>query len=405
MSAVRRILVLCLLLAAFPVPASAQCFPDGLDGSPCCSLASPKLPKFPVIAHQALGICFQNCGIDATQNYQAVWKLLNVSAAVPGTTLSACSPLWATLDLLDGSGNLQWSGRFRVFYSRTWSEATVSGTAQQVWRFLVNGDLLPTALAGPAPCPVPPCALPFGRVRFSGHVDWARDCGTLAWESAWMLTHACDAIDHQTAFPRGGSFHASRSYSFVGPSAGFVPNPLVAGEVVGGSAFEASRRLLWPVAGTTGPVLCEAEESALTSLPGLTSLCWCGVGPGQWRNGGLFVNGSCGTTLSPGSILFPGFLSMGVGSWTNPAVYPGNEAVRWSVTEYVDTDPCTGVTATKFFFGVTTLGGNPATQVNTSSPGLPLPPIFVDQASSIRVGGGPLLNLPYVSDHVLNLNL
>jgi hypothetical protein len=404
MSAVRRFLGLCVLFAAFPAPTSAQCTPDGLDGPPCCALATPKLPKFPVIAHPALGICFLNCGIDAVQNHQAVWKLQNAAPAIPGTTGSACTPRWATLDLLDTSGNLVWNGRFRTFYSRTWSETTASGTPQQVWRFLVNGDLVPSPLAGTVPCPVPPCVLPIGRARFSGYIDWAFDCASLTWESAWMLTHACDSIDHNTSFPRGGTFHPSRSYSFVGPSVGFVPNPLVAGES-GGAGFEASRRLLWPAAGTTGPVYCEAEEGATNNLLGPTALCYCSLGPGQWNNAQMFVLGACGTTLTPGSFVFPGFLSMGIGSWTNPAVYPGLENVRWNVTEYLDTDPCTGITLTEFCFGVTTLGGNPATQVNTASPNQPLPLTFIDQASSIRLGGGPLLNLPYLTDHVVNLNL
>jgi hypothetical protein len=136
-----------------------------------------------------------------------------------------------------------------------------------------------------------------------------------------------------------------------------------------------------------------------------TPFCLCGAGPNpQWNNGALLVNGSCGTVMNSSTTLFPGFLSMSVGSWTNPAVYPGVEDVRWNLTEFLDSDPCTGVTGTEFFFGVTTLGGNPAVQVNTATPNAPLPLTFIDLANSMRLGGTPLLNLPHLSDHVLNLN-
>lgn len=404
MKLVSRILVLLLSLCALPTRASSQCAPDGLDGLPCCSLATPKLPKLPQINHQAQEICFRDCGVEAITLCRAQWKVLNTGIAQPGGNGPDCSYRLASLELFDAVGNLKWSGRFRLLYSRTWRETTAAGTPQQVWRFLVNGDLIPTATTGPVPCPLPACAPAFGRVKFSGYIDYARDCATLAWETAWMLTHACDMVEHGPGFPRAGAFHPNRSYSFVGPSAGFVANPLVAVEG-GGSPFDASRRLLWPAAGTTGPILCQAEERAFNNMPIAPPFCLCAGGPmGQWNNGAMNVNGACGTTLTPGIVVFPGFLSMGIGTWTNPLVYPGIEDVRWNVTEYVDTDPCTGAVGTEFFFGVSTLGGNPAVQVNTTTPGVPLPLIFIDQSNSMRIGGGPVLNVPYVSDHVLNLN-
>ena len=94
---------------------------------------------------------------------------------------------------------------------------------------------------------------------------------------------------------------------------------------------------------------------------------------------------------------------MGIGSWTIPGAYPGVEDLRWSAGSYDYTDPCTGAVRPEVFFGVTTLGGYPATQV-LGGPGLPLPLCFIDQANSIRRGGGTLMNVAYLSDHILNLN-
>jgi hypothetical protein len=96
---------------------------------------------------------------------------------------------------------------------------------------------------------------------------------------------------------------------------------------------------------------------------------------------------------------------MAIGSWTLPGVYPGMEQLRWNAADYDYTDPCTLLTLPEVFFGVTTFGGLPAFQVTTGVPGFPLPPTFIDQANSLRVFGGPVMNESFHSDHILNLNL
>ena len=222
-----------------------------------------------------------------------------------------------------------------------------------------------------------------------------------------MLTHACDVIDHAPGFPRAGAFHPGRSYTFVGPSAGFAPAPVVASEGTPGSGFEVVRRLVHPPLGTVGPIQCEFEERFAHSLT-LTPFCLCSGGPPlnpQWNVGALNGGGVCGTAIAtPASFPFlPGYLSMSIGSWTIPGAYPGLEDLRWSAGSYDYTDPCTGAVRPEVFFGVTTLGGYPATQI-LGGPGLPLPLTFIDQANSIRKGGGTVMNVAYLSDHILNLN-
>lgn len=389
---------------------AAQCpNPDQLDGGPCCTSTIDNVPLFGNMTQGALDICWQDCGVAFVGTCKARWRPQKLLSTVGGN----CGVRQSRLDLMDTSGTVKWSGTMQLVYSRTWLETDPSGAALQVWRFLVNGDLRATVAAGPAPCPLPPCAPAFGnRARFTGYIDYAETCsaaGTVGpVQIAWMLTHACDPIDHAPGFPRAGAFHPGRSYTFVGPAAGFVPAPVVAAEGTAGSGFEAVRRINLPAPGTTGPAVCDFEEPALHSLNPINPLCFCSVGAPlnpQWRLGNLTVGGSCGTSITtPGGPFLPGYLSMSIGSWTVPGTYPGVEDLRWNVGNYDYADPCTGAVLPEVFFGVTTLGGYPALQMLTVGFPAPLPLTFIDQGSSIRAGGGPVMNLPYLTNHVLNLN-
>jgi hypothetical protein len=395
-----------LALRAVEGPSAAQCpAPDQLDGGPCCARAFESVPFFRKVAVDSMDICWRDCGLDAVSACRAVWTPLK-TLPVPGPD---CSYRLARLDLLDPTGVLKWTGEMRLLYSRTWSEMKPSGAPLQVWRFLVNGTLRPSSTLGPAPCPLPPCAPVFGNVRFTGYIDYAQDCTTTAGpEIAWMLTHACDVIDHAPGFPRAGAFHPGRSYTFVGPAAGFVPAPIVASEGTLFSPLEAVRRLIHPLPGATAPIRCEFEERFGHSLA-VAPVCVCSGGPPlnpQWNLGALNGTGSCGTTITtPATVPFlPGYLSLGIGSWTIPGAYPGVEDLRWSVNCSDYLEGCTGVTHSDVFFGVTTLGGYPATSVNSSGVVAFLPPTFIDMASSIRAGGATVMNVPFRSDHILNLN-
>lgn len=396
-----------LALASSALPA-AQCpTPDKLDGGPCCAATQENVPWFPKAVQNSLEICWSDCGINAVLPYTARWTPLKI-LSLNGPD---CGYRRSRLELIDGGGILQWTGVMRLLYSRTWVETSPAGTPIQVWRFLVNGDLRASSTLGPAPCPLPPCAPAFGgRVKFTGYIDYADDCTTAGGPTiAWMLTHACDPIDHAPGFPRAGAFHPGRSYTFVGPGAGFVPAPVVPAEGVAAfTPFEAVRRLIHPALGTTGPITCEFEERAGHTLNPVAPLCFCSVGlplSPQWNLGNLNVFGSCGTTVTtPGGPLLPGFLSMGIGTWTIPGVYPGVENLRWNTGNYDYTEGCTGLLRNEMFYGVTTLGGYPALELTSAGPGAPLPLTFIDQANAIRTGGGVVMNVPFVSDHVLNLN-
>ena len=401
MRTLNRVLSVLVGLLIWSGVTAAQCpIPDQLDGGPCCTPAGLQLPKFPNFNQSALEICWRNCNVDSVLSYSARWR--NVSNLVV-----PCGERFMLLQLRTPGGVLHWTGTLRFQYSRTWMETDTAGLPLQVWRFLVNGDLR-AALAGlPIPCPLPACAPAFGgSVRFTGYMDIAQNCAiaTGPFQRAWMLSHVCDLVDHAPGFPRAGVFHPDRSYSFVGPAAGFVPGPLQPMEGTPGSLFEAMRRRnLLPV-----PATCDFEERLNHSLLPINQFCLCGTPTPQFLLGNLSVVGSCGSSVTTtGGPFLPGYLSMGIGSWTLPGVFPGVEAVRWNAGGYDYFDPCTGLLRQEVFFGATTLGGYPATQLLSGVPAIPLPPTFIDQSNSLVPPsgvGGTTMNVPYVSDHILNLN-
>lgn len=385
-------------LALLAANGSAQCIrPDNLDGGPCCTTAQPKYPTPEPFNQNSLSICWKDCDVDSIDSCRAEW-------GATYSTLGNCKRVRQRLKLIDAAGVTKWRGTLNVQYSRTWLETDAAGNDMQVWRYLVNGNLKPTATAGGS-CGVPPCAGQFNnRVRFTGYQDLVKVCGASVKQHAWMLTHACDLIDHAPGFPRAGFFHPDRSYTFVGPAAGFAVGP-VQPVAVGGSPSEAVRRVNLPGAGVVGS--CEYEEQIDFALSPQQQFCLCGPAAAtpQWVVSDLNLASICGTAINtPGGPFLPGYLSMGIGSWTDPTRYPGVEALRYNTGGYDYLDPCTGVNRRDVFFGVTTMNGNQAISINFNGPGFPLPLTFIDQSSSIR-SGATIMNTPFNSDLFLNLNL
>lgn len=387
------------LAASFALPASAQCLqPDNLDNTTVCGPAQTSVPQKP-FQQQALGICWAGCSVGTTLPYTVQWSapaLSNLNSA----GLASCAWYTARVRLLQGI-NVAWDGTVQMTYARTWAEANTAGTANQVWRFLVNGDLRMASGNVASPCGIPACAPAFnGNMRVTGYIDYQFDCAASVWRRSWMLHHACDSIDHVPGYPRAGAFHPGRSYTWVGPAAGFVPGAGATLEA-GVNVSESLRR--WDA--SVMPARCGAEEPiAVASINPQAMTCMCGGGPSNYYEGILNVNGAWGTTIST----FPGaapFRSFPIGSWTNPAVFPGVEEVRWNFNEATFVD-CTGVGRNEAWFGVTTAGGDPAFSLNTISPSAPLPLTFIDQCNSVVLPAGfATRNRIFRSDHVLNLNL
>jgi hypothetical protein len=401
----RTFLTLAVLLLAAPFSRpTAQCqMHDNLDGGSCCGLTQASLPNFGGFTQQLLQICWRDCGIDQVSALTAKWTPLNILNPTP-----PCGELRMRLDLLGPGNLLHWRGPMRLTYARTWLATSASGSVLQVWRFLVNGDLRSFPPAGLPPCPVPPCVAPNNnRLRVTGYLDIAQDCVIPGGptEYAWMLTHGCDALDHHVGFPRAGAFHPDRSYSFVAPLAGFVPGPIQPSEGTPLSPFESLRSRVQ----TPPPVTlaCTFEEPVVHSLFPQAQLCFCGLpGSNQFLLADVSIFALCSTIVTPvgGGPLLPGYLSMGIGTWTNPNAYPGVQALRWNVAGYDTFDACLGTPRHEVFYGVTTIGGYPATQLIGGAPGSALPPTFIDQASALAPGGATVMNVPFSSRQVVCLS-
>ncbi|NJM60933.1 MAG: hypothetical protein HC849_13130, partial [Oscillatoriales cyanobacterium RU_3_3] len=110
------------------------------------------LPFSQAFTQNALGICWRDCA-STVSTVTGKWTNINI---LPGQTPS-CGEKRMRLDIVNGSNVLMWRGPMRLQYSRTWLVTDSSGLLNQVWRFLVNGDLTRYPAAGPQPCPVPPC--------------------------------------------------------------------------------------------------------------------------------------------------------------------------------------------------------------------------------------------------------
>lgn len=401
-------LALPLVFSALAPSAAAQCItPDNLDCGPCWTPAQAVLPQFPAITQDSLNICWQDC-TPTTSPIVAKWG--RPRPASTATIPPLCSVFIARLDVNDAAGTALWTGPMRMWYSRTWFESDGGVQRYQVWRFLVNGDLRALLAAG-TPCPIPTCAAAFGgRVHYRGYVDYAVDCATGVFSMAWALDHGCDRLHHAPGYPRAGVFHARRSYTMVGPLAGFVATtalPIEAGPITD----EAFRPLDLSVLPASGNVCINEERVTQGFINPLQQLCYCAGAAGgapQFAQSDIGAQGACGTSLSTSPAAFPsGFISKAIGMWTLPGIYPGPEILRINVGGYNYQDPCRPRASQEFFYGVTTFRGFNPSRINCGGGiGAPLPFTFVDQGNSLRFPGfAPLQNTAYVSDIILNFNL
>src|SRR5699024_6516570 len=107
------------------------------------------------------------------------------------------------------------------------------------------------------------------------------------WSHSWMLNHEADFVDHAPGFPRAGTFHPGRSYTFVAPSFGFVPSTSIQTEpaIVFGTQ-ETVRRVNLPTERVPGS--CEYEEplDQVIFIPGET-VCPTDEGQGRGPHAGV----------------------------------------------------------------------------------------------------------------------
>lgn len=394
-------LVVVLALAA--PPARSQCGPDGLDGGSCCSqLNSATIPTtIPSFGIDCRWLCFNGCNV-SLNSLDRVQLSRPFPATTPGGGPFLCGVYNIRFVVRDGVTNTSlWSGILKAFYSRTWQESSVAGAPNlQVWRFIVNGDLLPTAALLPmGPCRRPACLNNFTRCYFSGYIDYAYDCSSGGgWKAAFAVSHECDSIHHATGTARpapASGLHPTHSFSIVGPGATFVPavaGPWSDGPISAG----AVRQNLWAPA-------CPPEEPATGSFLAGGESCFCtATGPAQYINTfAVSVNGACGSSVSTHGI--PAFFfQKRIGSWTNAALFPGIEFVLFDFGPLYYLNGCSMTETQEWFEGGETIGGYPAFDLT----GVQLDPEFEDLGSCNNSTTNPAkrVGAMHYANYIMNFN-
>ena len=397
-----------LLLLAFSLvagTASAQCLmPDNLEGT-CCAPASADLPTFPDLDVGVKYICWRNCDVNLDVNLLTKVKHMPVG----------CGLSLIRFDITNASGMVDiWKGKLIGSYSRTWMEISPTSSVPntQVWRWLVNGDFqidpaIVTAY-GSNPCVVPPSYAVYNRILVTGYVDYAYNCDTNTWSIAYALGHECDLFEHDNTFSnRPGSFGNARSYSWVAPAAGFVPNPLL--PIAEGSIVNDGIRdydFSMPLAN-----ICTAEQPVAQGNHFKTDEycpCLSANALPQFTISRLNAVSICGTSVS--SItegIWPGHLSKSIGRWTDPTTYPGTESLHLQQGFFAYQDGCTGIDNRYYMKGVQTQGGYDVLDFE----GTILVPVsnrLIDLGSAIPLSLNPFtpaVGRRYVSDRMVYLNV
>jgi len=385
----------------------AQCpIPDLLDSAPCCAPVALQVPDFNPFISPAAYLCFSRCNLEQNIQLSVDWGQID---PVRPAGQTVCGLYKALVRVRNAQAHVLYSGPMTLHYSRTWFEAD-GVTREQVWRFLVNGDLQPTDQAGPAPCPTPDCIgiePKFPTFHVWGYYDVALDCLTGTFHFSGALNHDCDRVHHARGFLRQGNFHPERSYTIVWPRENFVPSPTL--PIEQGLFDDEAIRLLDLFNRT-----CLAEEPASGNALAIKSYCPCpnssGVPP-QYTNLELQAFGVCGSIVRPpgtGSPFF-NYNTKAIGFWAGLPHYPNSQALRVTFGKYNFTNACTGATTTELFYGVCTLRHKDAFRITLAGIGGRLGATFLDQGNArarINPPPGPVVaNIPYISNIILNFNL
>lgn len=364
-------LLSCLVGLVAAAGAWAQCpSNDNLSGPNCCTPTFANVPVFPVMTVNGRGACVRDCGVESQYNTIATFAPNQVLCDYWFINVTITSPPAVNIinQLLVAK------------YDRTWVEFPVAGGAPiQVWRFLVNGDLVySTSTATSAGCPVPLSALPpFNLpVHYIGNVDYAFDCGTGSWQIAYTLTHFCPTESHAPFSARPIAAAAGwpkRTYHFVGPANfvfGMCPAP--SGPIVADTT-RTSIGLTNPAV----PYTCLRETQVVQGiLQDIQQNCVCldptpVVPPPIYTHQQLNATETCGGLGSPIAslplplpALFTGLRALTIGFWTPVATqtYPNGKCISVYLGALQAPGLCPVATtagAVHVVSGVGTTGGNP----------------------------------------------
>lgn len=303
---------------------------DDNFGLGCCTEPAPFFPAFPAVSSLGKYACTSDC--DVSQEH-----LVKVTLDQPVFVLCDTATIAARITPVLGSGLPPISGRLIAKYSRTW-QLTGDGI-QQVWRFLLNGDLAFEPVdPSQMPCPVPPQSPASSSDKlvthhFFGHVDYVCDPTQSHVElllDSLSLSHLPGCISHApgTARPRtGDAAHYRNGYHIVAPSNfAFGPTGNIPGGAVSGDAVRDS--FVGGCFPSTYSCVGEARVLGGEYFSANCDVCLCSSFPctGPWRHYGMSVPVECGKEqqiMTGAAGVHPvapeGLVGLSLGAWSGGA--------------------------------------------------------------------------------------
>ncbi len=395
-------------LAIGATQSHAQCIgPDNLDfNGQCCAQSQPNLPPFPAMKQQVQYICWRDCDIAKRRNL-----CVDLTAPTPHVFANGTTPGCGVFDIgvnlrtCGGAMNQIFTGRLLATYARTWFEDTPTPGAPdtQVWRFLLNGDLMVTPFLngqfGNNNC-VPQCHHSFNnQVYWFGYIDYRFNCTTNVWEVEWVVDHECDAYHHNAdsgrPVPAGAVFHANRSFTFVGPSA-FVATP--ATPIVAGPVMQENTRTLRYTG--QNPIVCFRDDPIVQgALDPVADFCPCGPNGLPQYTFSLFQGTTqCGSNFMNSSQTTKEFVQKRLGFFPDAAGNP-LKFVLLNMGDLEFRDACLGAVSFEYFEGVETMFGYPAFTFDPAGALMPLLP------SSNRLNCSKIKGIPHYTCKLIDVNV
>ncbi len=347
-------LVVSLLL--FTSPAIAQCVPggDGFDTG-CCSPVAPVLPAMVQTGFYGIYAMIDGCG-----NVQFQSQVCMVVS--PPNYLPLCD--YATFNVLLLSPLFTCNGVLLGKYSRTWREVSPTGVPGQVWRFLLNGDLVLNLITGSGglvpPIAEPPYSQP---VHFTGFIDY--ECNAaLTPIAALSLSHWPGVLQHSPFSTNAVSSLAAgtTTWHIVAPgNFSFAPTTTSEpqGPVIGDSSRHSS--LSW------SPFIynCFGDTPVATgSLTTNFNNCMLPFGPGAGAFKHQVLNTvDCCSSPSPigsvplnGTPIPTGLVALPLGAW-NGTFFPYNRSLTVYFGVAIANNPCSSPpTVLRVMTGAATTG-------------------------------------------------
>ena len=372
-------LLLFVLVALCTAPVSAQCFmPDGFDAPGCCVNVMPTLPQFQQGILTAQFACLFNCDVEETADCEIA---IGNQIMLP----SFCDTPFAPIQIFSGDFNV--SNTFMIMkYSGSWEEINANGQNIQVWRFLVNIEMVlnPSSTTVPTPCPIPPCQANAGkRIFFVGHLDYIRPCiaGVTVppRPAAISLTHYCGRFSHQpwSACPlMAPDSHPERTYAFVGPTPFQWGGATVPQVTPNNQTISSDRSTDISITPLLSQDCFNRNPASNVVMQTVNQTCFCAdpTVPAQplWHELDFRFQYRCGM-MAPNQFMpvgFPTYLPTGMaafnlGKYIGPE-YPGDESLSTMIGVAFAPDICLNALPWHHVLGVTTEGGDPMIVTDSS---------------------------------------